>query len=260
MVQVALLGSVVALLAVWPAYAHHGGKPYEGLFRQMISQYWRDTPHTWQLLDALADAESSYRPNIVSHAGAIGLMQVMPGTWREMRSQGIPIGEDPTDPRDNIRAGSYYLRRMYRIFTDERRTEDDRLRVSAASYNAGPGNLIKAQKLAVAGGEEGVTFDEMGAALPRVTGSHAAGTIAYSNKIVSNYRTSQAVVAPREAVAVDTVATAPLPNRASPEPSPPIVHVVIQQEPPTDWSQLIGLLYIILSGGKRDDRDNPTYT
>ena len=52
---------------------------------------------------------------IVSSAGAMGLMQLMPGTWRDMRLL-LGLGSDPQDPRDNILAGSAYLRLMYDRF------------------------------------------------------------------------------------------------------------------------------------------------
>ena len=52
---------------------------------------------------------------IVSRAGAIGLMQLMPGTWRDMRAL-LGLGADPNDPRDNILAGAAYLRMMYDRF------------------------------------------------------------------------------------------------------------------------------------------------
>ncbi len=66
---------------------------------------------------------------IVSRAGAMGLMQLMPGTWAEMRIA-LGLGSDPFDPRDNILAGTAYLRRMY-----------DRFGYPGmfAAYNAGPG-------------------------------------------------------------------------------------------------------------------------
>lgn len=65
---------------------------------------------------------------ITSRAGAMGLMQLMPGTWREMRAM-HGLGADPHDPRDNILAGTAYLRAMY-----------DRFGYPGlfAAYNAGP--------------------------------------------------------------------------------------------------------------------------
>jgi soluble lytic murein transglycosylase-like protein len=66
---------------------------------------------------------------IMSSAGAMGLMQLMPPTWAEMRSK-YRLGADPHDPRDNILAGTAYLRAMY-----------DRFGYPGlfAAYNAGPG-------------------------------------------------------------------------------------------------------------------------
>src|SRR5690606_13126884 len=52
---------------------------------------------------------------ITSRAGAMGLMQLMPGTWADMRNR-LGLGNDPHHPRDNIMAGTYYLRLMYDRF------------------------------------------------------------------------------------------------------------------------------------------------
>ena len=46
---------------------------------------------------------------ITSRAGALGLMQLMPGTWADMRGR-LGLGSDPHDPHDNIIAGAAYLR------------------------------------------------------------------------------------------------------------------------------------------------------
>jgi hypothetical protein len=52
---------------------------------------------------------------ITSRAGAMGLMQIMPGTWAELRAR-LGLGADPHDPRDNILAGAFYLKLMYDRF------------------------------------------------------------------------------------------------------------------------------------------------
>jgi len=52
---------------------------------------------------------------IVSRAGAMGLMQLMPRTWADMRAR-YALGADPYDPRDNILAGTAYLAAMYARF------------------------------------------------------------------------------------------------------------------------------------------------
>lgn len=89
-------------------------------------------PEEW-ILRVIA-AESGGRTElggkpITSHAGAMGLMQVMPATWAALRAR-YALGPDPHDPRDNIVAGTAYLREMY-----------DRFGYPGlfAAYNAGPG-------------------------------------------------------------------------------------------------------------------------
>lgn len=66
---------------------------------------------------------------ITSRAGAMGLMQLMPATWAAIRAS-LGLGFDPHEPRDNIVAGTAYLRAMY-----------DRFGYPGlfAAYNAGPG-------------------------------------------------------------------------------------------------------------------------
>ena len=89
-------------------------------------------PEAWirQVMRIESGGETLLRGRpIVSRAGAMGLMQLMPGTWRDMRA-GLGLGPDPHDPADNIQAGTAYLRVMY-----------DRFGYPGlfAAYNAGPG-------------------------------------------------------------------------------------------------------------------------
>ena len=72
-------------------------------------------------------ATDAGRP-IISAAGAMGLMQLMPETWRDMQAL-LGLGSNPFDPHDNILAGSAYLKMMY-----------DRFGYPGmfAAYNAGP--------------------------------------------------------------------------------------------------------------------------
>ena len=83
-------------------------------------------PRTW--IRAVMEVESAGNPRAVSHAGAMGLMQIMPGTWAELRAA-YGLGDDPFDPRDNILAGVGYLRQMYDLFGSPG---------FLAAYNAGP--------------------------------------------------------------------------------------------------------------------------
>jgi len=85
-------------------------------------------PERW--IRAVLRAESAGDVGAVSSAGALGLMQVMPGTWAALRVR-YGLGRDPYDPRDNIMAGAGYLREMWDRYGD--------VGAMLAAYNAGPG-------------------------------------------------------------------------------------------------------------------------
>lgn len=82
------------------------------------------------LLHAVIRAESNYDPAAVSPSGAIGLMQLMPATAREL---GVA---DARDPAANIRGGAQYLRRLLAMFGDD-------VTLAVAAYNAGPGAILR---------------------------------------------------------------------------------------------------------------------
>ncbi|WP_246680408.1 lytic transglycosylase domain-containing protein [Mesorhizobium sp. B2-4-13] len=84
-------------------------------------------PQLW--IRAVMHFESARDPRAVSRKGAVGLMQIMPATWAELRLR-HQLGHDPYDPHDNILAGTAYLRELYDRYGSPG---------FLAAYNAGPG-------------------------------------------------------------------------------------------------------------------------
>ncbi len=82
------------------------------------------------LVRAVAWAESGNRQDAVSPKGAIGLMQLMPATAAE-------LGVDPTDPVENIKGGTLYLKQMLDLYEGDR----EQITKALAAYNAGPGRV-----------------------------------------------------------------------------------------------------------------------
>lgn len=82
-----------------------------------------------KLVEAVAWRESRFHTGALSSKGAIGVMQLMPGTARD-------LGVDPHDPVQNIRGGALYLRRMMSTFGGD-------VRLALAAYNAGPAAVRK---------------------------------------------------------------------------------------------------------------------
>jgi len=81
------------------------------------------------LLNAVVTAESAYDPRAVSKAGAVGLMQLMPGTAKRYGTH------DRYNPESNVYAGSRYLRDLLKQFKNTR--------LAVAAYNAGENNIIR---------------------------------------------------------------------------------------------------------------------
>lgn len=105
--------------------AGYSGK-YANIIKQAAAKY--DLPE--RLISSIIQHESSFKNNTVSHAGARGLMQLMPGTAKFL---GV---KDSYDPTQNINGGAKYLRQMLNQFNGN--TE-----LALAAYNAGPGNVKK---------------------------------------------------------------------------------------------------------------------
>lgn len=107
----------------------HGRDPNR--FDQMIREAAQRHGVSPRLLKAMIQRESQFDPNARSGAGARGLMQVMPRTWRSLG------GGDPTDARTNIDRGAKYIAQMLERF-------DGNVTLALAAYNAGPTAVSRA--------------------------------------------------------------------------------------------------------------------
>ena len=106
--------------------SHSGGKVNLDDIFEVAGLRYNISPN---LLKAVAKIESGFRPDAKSRAGAMGIMQLMPGT---AKSLGVT---DPYDPEQSIMGGAKFLRSMLDQFGD--------LRLALAAYNAGPDNVKK---------------------------------------------------------------------------------------------------------------------
>ncbi|WP_454885895.1 lytic transglycosylase domain-containing protein [Sphingomonas oryzagri] len=118
--------AVIALLTGGPVAADPPQRPspIAGIVAQAASR--AGIPEAW--IWSVMRVESGGDLHAVSRAGAMGLMQLMPATWSDLRTR-LALGDDPFDPHDNVLAGATYLRAMH-----DRYGEPGFL----AAYNAGP--------------------------------------------------------------------------------------------------------------------------
>ncbi len=108
-----------------PPVSSEASAPFAALVAEASQRF--GVPVAW--IRALMRVESANDARAVSPKGAMGLMQIMPDTWAYLRAR-YRLGSDPLDPRDNIIAGTAYMRELY-----------DRYGAPGflAAYNAGPG-------------------------------------------------------------------------------------------------------------------------
>lgn len=112
--------------AIASANASVAANSYAPFVREASRRF--DIPEDW--IWRVMHAESRGKSRVVSPVGAMGLMQIMPGTWAMLTAQ-HRLGSDPFDVRANILAGTAYLRAMWNRYGDAN--------LMLAAYNAGPG-------------------------------------------------------------------------------------------------------------------------
>ncbi|MCF7755565.1 phage tail tape measure protein [Paenibacillus xylanexedens] len=103
---------------------------YKGKYSNLINKYAHENNLDPNLIAAMIQKESGFRPNVKSEAGAVGLMQLMPPT-----AKGLGV-KDSSDPEQNIMGGTKYFAQMMKQF-------DNNIEHALAAYNAGPNKAKK---------------------------------------------------------------------------------------------------------------------
>jgi len=116
--------------------------PYDDIIKQYADSIGWD----WRLLASQIYQESRFKPSTRSWAGAVGLMQVLPQTAQDMGYNSIE------NPELNIQAGVAYIKYLTKFWADI--PEAERLNFVLASYNAGPGHISDARRLALKYGKD----------------------------------------------------------------------------------------------------------
>ncbi len=119
----------------------------------------------WVLIVAMMKQESVFNEDAVSHRGAYGLMQLMPLTQIEVAER-LKLHETES-PQNNIHAGVYYFQSLYSNI--QGKTENDRIRIALAAYNAGLGRVQDAQAIAGYLGEDPTTWNAVRLGLTLLT-------------------------------------------------------------------------------------------
>lgn len=165
--------------------------PYAAFIAEAARRF--DMPERW--LRAVMRAESAGNVRAISSAGAMGLMQLMPATWTELRVR-HRLGTDPYDPRDNILAGASYLRQMYDRYGSPG---------FLAAYNAGPGRY---EEYLAGRPLPAETRTYVAALVPSFGGGELSGPITVAVADPHSWTRSPLFVARAESTAIDSSAPA----------------------------------------------------
>jgi membrane-bound lytic murein transglycosylase F len=124
--------------------------PYDDAFRE----HARIPGWDWRLIAAQSYQESHFNPRARSWAGAIGLMQIMPRTARELRV-------NPYDPRQSVEGACRYLSRLDSTWQKLVNRQAERIKFTLASYNVGLGHVEDAVQLARKNGDDATSWEDV---------------------------------------------------------------------------------------------------
>lgn len=160
---------------------------YDREIQESVERWWPAFP-IWRAWKAQLYQESLLEPAAVSPVGAAGIAQFMPGTWADVgRSLGLGWAS-PHMAGPAIDAGAYYMATLQRFWSSPRPALE-RQRLAQASYNAGAGNIRKAQIRC----NNARDWSVISTCLALVTGRHARETLTYVDRIERWWRELEAM-------------------------------------------------------------------
>ena len=136
----------------------------------------------WYYFKAQALAESTLDEDARSPSGAVGVMQIMPPTFEEIRRRNPAIRGRINHPRWNIAAGIWYDRQNF-VAWEAVQPLIEQLKFMFGSYNAGRSSIRRARAVAVELGLDGTVWESITQALPEVTGRRSSETLMYVDRI-----------------------------------------------------------------------------
>lgn len=116
-------------------------------YDDLFIKYAPSSGMDWKLLAAIAYNESAFNPNATSHMGAMGLMQLMPSTARQYGAA------NPYDPEQSVRASAKLIANLIAHYASVP-DPSERINFMVAAYNAGPGHVDDARRLAEKRGKD----------------------------------------------------------------------------------------------------------
>ncbi len=188
--QEVVVESIVAAVAAVAPKANIS--PYDPIFKEVCNEHGND----WRLMSAMAYHESRFTPDITSHQGAQGMMQIMPKTAQYFNVE----KEDLIDVKTNIMVANLLVNRIDKMLKLPASTpEKDRMGMILASYNGGIGYVLNARKLARQNGENANSWSVVSRYLLQMKDAEFASsnnvrhfrgvgqTIAYVDNVISHY-------------------------------------------------------------------------
>ncbi len=124
----------------------------------------------YRLVLAIAKHESHFNRSALSSRGALGLLQIMPATGRELVAE-LNLS-DLNHPAQHLRAGIYYFSKLSELFSAAE--PGSRLSLALAAYNAGPSRIYDAQELAAYLGEDPEAWSSVRHVLPLLSRRYAS--------------------------------------------------------------------------------------